>query len=201
LLNPVVRTLKGSVNLVLRTWFEPIVSIDEMRCIVGCKDAGLEEWLLKQDWGYYEYKFSESRIKKLISGQVRQEYGSWAIYLPYAAKRRKLIPRIQLPFGNSEWGQTSVWEDYIKCVKRLAGKSATELLEHLEMGRPLKFKNMNYDDHLYSWLTNDEIQLLHLSLDQIEVTEDKCREKFHKELVATLALCCEKKCDLFMGAT
>ena len=185
----------------LRTWFEPIVSIEDLRSIIGCKDSDLEKWLLKQDWGYYDDEFSESQIKKLISGQVRQEDGSWAIFLPSAAKKRKLIPRIKLPFGNGEWGQTSVWEDYIKCVRSLAGKSATKLLEHLEMGRPLKLKNIDVGDHIYSWLTNEEIQLLHSSLDQIEVTEDKYRVKFHEQLVSTLALCCKKKCDLFMVAT
>ncbi|MFO0942966.1 MAG: hypothetical protein U0930_19690 [Pirellulales bacterium] len=201
----------------IRTWFSAVSSIEKIRDIVGCKDAKLERALLKElnkdlmdddgnvnleemdDWGRDEQESGEDSIRSLIKG-AKIELGSWLYLLEPIAVKRRLFLKLKLPFDNGGWRHTRVWMDYIEHVNQVVSKRSIKLLQHLDYGRPLKGKRLDCDGPIFSWLTNAEIQLLHKSLDQIEVFEDELRVEFHNQLLGTLALCCKKKCDLFMGA-
>lgn len=188
----------------MRTYLSAISSIEELRNVVGCKDKEVERLLIDNAFGkvnlkkmnastreYYEEKREE--IREMIDGTVEVEDGSWVHHFDAIGQQRDLF--LELPF--SEYGHYA-WSIYIQHVTEAVGKKATKLLTHLEQGRPMKASSIECDGSAYAWLTNKEIQLLHKALEQIEVGEDF--QRFHDELLASLAQCCEEKCDLYMGS-
>lgn len=202
----------------MRTWFLPVVSIESLMSIVGCKDSDLEESLLSalnQEWiddigtidpdqmgelGREEYEESVGRIKKLVNG-ASVELGSWAPLLESIARDRALIPEFEFPFEDGCWSQIEVWKDYIKYLQSISGTTAIELLRHLEMGRPLKGTSMDCDGLLFSWLSHAEIAVLQQALGSVGTEDNEQLLEFHDQLVGTLAICNENHWDLFMGAS
>jgi hypothetical protein len=200
-----------------RTFVVPISSVEPLRAVIGSKDAKLEKALIDDinkhakkaygtidpeemdDWDRDEYEESLESIQKLFARKAAVEPGSWVYALCNIAERLKLVVKLKHPFVNHDWKHAWVWDEYIEHVEELAGKQAIKLLRFLANGRPLKGRSVDYDGCTFAWLTQAEMQLLHQSLDRIEVADDL--SDFHDQLVGTFAACCKKGCDLFVGAS
>jgi hypothetical protein len=188
----------------MRTYLSAISSIEELRSVVGCKDKDVESLLIDNSFGKVnlkkmsasareDYEKQCEEIRAIVDGNVDVEDGSWVHHFDAIGQERNLF--VELPF--SEYPHFA-WGVYIEHVKEAIGKKATNLLTHLKHGRPMRASGIECDGSAYAWLTNKEIQLLHKALDQIEVGGDF--QVFHDELVASLAQCCDEKCDLYMGS-
>lgn len=195
-----------------------VKSIEPLRNVVGSKDQSLYDSLLKSAKQQLETEYgrnsddddfqeqldeTKAELQRMIlkSPPPKTEPGCWIYLIRDIVKAQKLEIKVNFPF-NKGYKHSYVWQQYRTLVSSRLTKAALEALRHLEIGRPLHGKKIDYDGCVFAWLTQPEIAALHESLSKIPDANvgDKELEEFHADVVAALAALKKKKCDLVLGA-
>ncbi len=192
----------------MRDHFYSVTSIEPIRaCIAsGNMDAVIEivrQYRQDSDLDIDdELEFRHNVESMLMCDRPpRKEPGCWYHLLPYLATHFELSPANDLPI-NEGWKHSHVWPPYRKLVRRHVSRVSRKLLAHLDVGRALQGKGIQYDGSVFSWLAENEVRDVHESLLQLDSTVITIPElnDFHQDLVESLGIIASQSRDLFAGA-
>ncbi|HUG69506.1 MAG TPA: hypothetical protein VMM76_17275 [Pirellulaceae bacterium] len=198
-----------------RDYFFSITSIEPIRAVVGSRDETLVNALIETYASQYDPATLEdedvqddieerrSWADSMINCErvPKKEPGCWNYFVEDIARHLGLEPDSNLPF-NEGWKHNCSWQPYRNIVKRHVTRQSGRSLAHLEDGRPLRGKRIDYDGCLFGWLTADEVKELHQSLSQLHdaLIANTDFVDFHETLVESLKIVSSDSRDLFMGA-
>lgn len=200
-----------------------VTSIEQLRNVVGSKDQALFDLLLKLNTDELENAYgprnqldeevleefeeelnetvSNLKLMLLSSKPPTAEPGAWIYLIKQIIEAKQLAVKLVFSF-NKGYKHLYAWEPYREAFATRLSKSAVEALQHLENGRPLRGKRLEYDGCIFAWLTQSEIAALHESLSKFSAAEvGNCDlEEFHEDVVEALAMLKQEKCDLVLSA-
>ncbi len=198
-------------NMSMRNQFCSLTSIGPVRaCVASGNEAVVEAIMRAHMRDNYpgaaeteddpEFRRNAESII-MCDAPPRKEPGCWFHLIEYLADHLGLSPNDDLPI-NEGWKHSQVWLPYRKMVKRHVSRSSRRSLAHIDYGRPLRGKAIQYDGCLFSWLTASEVRELGESLSKMDssVITDLDLIDFHEALVESLQMIACQSRELFTGA-
>lgn len=197
-----------------RTQLYAVSSIEPIRAAIGSNDNELVEAIvtkeretLQEDYDEDEQdeleeeleEFREMVEEMILGTPPKNEPGCWALLFEHLASHLKLDPA-ELPLD--DWKHSHVWESYRGFVDDHVSKPSKASLRHLDDGRPLNGRGIDYDGCVFGWLSAEETAELCESISQLDpsvIKEDDLRG-FHTELVECLSQAKSKGAAVWMGA-
>ncbi|MCM2369213.1 hypothetical protein [Aporhodopirellula aestuarii] len=192
----------------MRDHFYSLTSIEAIRACVASGNESAVEAIVR---GYLEDSDLElddepeyrhnAETMIMCEKPPRKEPGCWFHVVPYLAVHLGLSPDDNLPI-NEGWKHSHVWHPYRKLLRRHITRASRQYLAHLDDGRPLLGKAIQYNGCVFSWLIGTEVQDLYESLSKLDPSVITIPDLtgFHEDFVESLRIVASQSRDLFAGA-